>query len=120
MLGFLSNVHETIDVAVPAGMTLSESVDLAGARLVAVVMPSNWMAAALTFQVSHDGGQHWADMYDSDGKEITVAAAASRFIALNPALFSMAPMIKVRSGLGSASMPQTEGCMLHFIVRNGD
>lgn len=89
----MAAVTATID----NGASLSDAVHVRDQTLVAVAMPASWTAASLTFQASHDGTTY-RDVYDAEGTEFEVAAAASRWIALDPADFASAAYLKVRSG----------------------
>lgn len=93
-------------VTIPSGGSLSGAVDLGETLPVAVVMPSAWDAAALTFQGSLDGSS-FLDLYSTSGSELQVSAAANRIIALDPAQFRGARFLKVRSGTSATPVNQT-------------
>lgn len=77
-------------------------------RLSAIVIPSDWTAANLTFQFSIDGGFTWVDMRDADGNEVTAAVvAANTGIVLLPEAFGSITHLKVRSG--TSSVPVNQG-----------
>jgi hypothetical protein len=89
------------------GANLSEALDLGeeGGRLAGVLIPAGWTAADLTFQGSIDGTT-FGNMYDKDGNEYTVKAAASRFVLLPIADFLGLRYLKIRSGTSGAPVTQ--------------
>lgn len=93
-------------VTIANGTSLSNAQRFDGTTLVGIVMPSSWTAANLTFQVSHDSGTTWNNLYDQSGNEVTVTAAVSRFITLDPASFGGLSYIKVRSGPAATAVNQ--------------
>ena len=93
--------------------SLSGAVDLDLNRMLAIQMPSAWTAADLTFQGSLDGSTFY-DLYDENDAEVTVQAAASRFIILEPARLLGIPHVKVRSG--TAASPVAQGAERTIIL----
>lgn len=93
--------------------SLSDAVQLEGLNLEAIIVPSGWTAADITFQASADGGTTWYNVHDSGGDtELTVQAAASRYIGLLEAAKAPlrgAPRLKVRSGTAGSAVAQTSG-----------
>ncbi|CAK0772595.1 conserved hypothetical protein [Gammaproteobacteria bacterium] len=94
-----------IDVVIANGESLSGAVQLGGAELIGVVMPAAWTAANLTLQVSADGTT-FNNLYDVDGNEVPITAAASRYINLLPINFVGFQWIKVRSGTSGTPVAQ--------------
>lgn len=94
---------------IPAGQSLSAAVPLAvnGETLVAIQMPAAWTAAALTFQAAHDDDATFVDLYNAAGVEVTIQAAQSRYIPVDPADFRGVLFLKIRSGTGAAPVNQT-------------
>jgi hypothetical protein len=105
-------------VTIASGQSLSPAFDAGAGRLAALVMPAAWTAAAITFQGSADGSTY-ADLYDDQGNEATVQAAASRAIALDV----LAPLVgafrylKVRSGTGGAPVNQAAARAIGYALR---
>ena len=98
-----------VALTIANGASLSAGVNIAGYRVAAIIMPSAWTAAALTFQGSPDGGTAYQNIYDDSGAEVTVQAAASRNIGLssNTSLaLAGYKLIKVRSGPSSGAVNQ--------------
>lgn len=73
---------------------------------VALLMPSSWTTASLTYQCSTDGTTY-GNVYDDGGTEMTSTTAASRFVTLPAALFAGCKYIKIRSG--TSGSPVTQG-----------
>jgi hypothetical protein len=107
-----------LTVTILSGASLSDII-AAGARVpIGIVMPAAWTAAALTFQVSADGGTTWNNLYDSDGTEVTVIAAAAHYIALDANTFVGINHLKVRSG--TSGSPVTQGADRALILVTKD
>ena len=106
----------TASVTISNGTALSPAVDLTQYSLVGLVMPSGWTAANLTFQGSVDNSNFF-DLYDS-GAEINLgAAAASRYVLLNPAVFAGLRYLKVRSGTSAAPVNQGADRAITLVLR---
>ena len=84
-------------ITIANGAAVSNAIDIGELGLCAIVTPSTWTAANLTFQGSVDGVTFF-DVYDSSGTELQITAAASRHIMLSPANFAGIRFLKVRSG----------------------
>lgn len=98
------------------GASLSGAVELEGMELVAIEMPAAWTAANLTFQGSHDGVT-FNNVHDDAGTEVSVTAAAARFIRLNPELWGGFHAIKVRSGTAGAAVNQGAERVINLVLR---
>src|SRR5690242_19694846 len=93
-----SVTQTTAQATIASGGSLSPSIDLSDARPVRIVMPSGWDAANLTLQTSLDNVT-FNNVYDEFGSEVTIVAAASRAIILDPAkYFALGRYLKLRSG----------------------
>lgn len=93
-------------VTIANGQSLSGALDLGGATLAGIVMPSGWTAAALTFQVSADGVTY-QDLVVFD--EYTIASslvAASKTIGIPAGDFAAWRYVKVRSGTSGTPVNQ--------------
>jgi len=108
---------EVLSVSIASGASLTDAVNLYGLRLFAVVMPSAWTAANLTFQTSYDGGTTWANMFDQSGSEITATADTSRCIVVNPTQFAAQQYLRIRSGTSSTAVTQSAARALRLILR---
>ncbi|MDT9121829.1 hypothetical protein RSW84_30710, partial [Escherichia coli] len=68
------------------GASTSETLDLNctrnGSRIVAIIMPSCWTAAALTFSAGLASGS-LNDIYDQGGTELNFTVGASRYVVLD-------------------------------------
>lgn len=120
----MSRIIRYEPVTIANGANLSSAVnfnlfqdDIKGMRLFAIVMPSSWTTANLTFQASHDGSTY-NNVYDQNGTELVVTAAASRFIYLDPTIFPAIQWLKVRSGTSSSPVNQGGNRVLTLVLRN--
>lgn len=104
------------DVTIANGASLSAATVLGGFHLVGVLMPAAWTAASITLQASLDGVTFY-DVYDRYGVEYTVAAAASRYVALPPIDLGTVEQIKIRSGTGAAVVNQGAARVLTLVLK---
>ena len=108
---------ERIPVTVGAGTSLSAAVPTGTKTVCGMAIPAIWSAAALTFQVSVDGGSTWLDLYDVTGSEVSVTAAAGQYHAIDPVVFAAINHVKVRSGTSGAPVVQTADRTITLVVR---
>lgn len=85
-----------VTIANGAAVTTQE-VDLSGRHVVGLVMPTVWTAADIAFDISLDSGSTWLPIHDKDGAEIKLTVAASRYVAIPPALLPGLGRIRLRS-----------------------
>lgn len=104
----------TFPVTIASGQSLSPEVDLGANSLVGIAMPAAWTAAALTFQVSPDGGTTWLEL-QSTSAVISFTAAAGQFIAVDPTALRGFNALKVRSGTSGAPVTQGANATLTLI-----
>lgn len=99
-------LSQGIDVTIPSGSAVTSRINLVGRVLTGIIMPANWTAASLTFQghVGVDGTPQ--NIFDSAGNELSVTAAASRFIPINPVNFYGVNFLIIRSGTSGAAVNQ--------------
>lgn len=87
-----------IPVTIASGTSLSAATDLGPYRVFAIVPPTSWTAASLTFQGSSNGVDFY-DLFDDTGTEISVTVTASKYIILTaPVKLLGLRWLKVRSG----------------------
>ncbi|MGY4295388.1 hypothetical protein ACVWXN_003483 [Bradyrhizobium sp. i1.4.4] len=103
-------------ITILSGQSLSSaSVHLHQQRMFAILMPAAWTAAALTFQASIDG-TNFFNVYDDAGNEVTVQAAASRFVVLaSPLLYLGIQRLMIRSGTNGTPVAQGADRVLQLI-----
>jgi hypothetical protein len=107
--------YETTEIE--SGKSLSDAIELDPAHYAfAIGMPAAWTAANLTFQVSHDGAT-WKNLYDDEGNEVTVTAAASRMIRLYPEEWSAFKYLKIRSGTSGSPVTQAADRTIGILTR---
>jgi hypothetical protein len=99
---------------IASGESLSNGCYIGHGRFVSIQMPTGWDAADLTFQGSIDGVTY-QDIYDFQGAEVTVKAAASHMVTIDE--FMGATWIKVRSGTGSLAVNQNADRILTLVVQ---
>jgi hypothetical protein len=104
MVNPVNRLTEPEVCTITSGQSLSAAVNLGGRILCGIYMPASWTAAGLTFQGSPDGTTYYN--VQSDTAEITVTAAASVFLGLDPVRFFGINFLKVRSGTGGTPVNQ--------------
>jgi hypothetical protein len=101
----------TVNVTIPVGTAVSSPVTLrAGCIPGAIIIPSGWTAANLTFRVSNDNGTTWGNLRDEFKTEIVVSVQdASDVIRLNPAdwYWMRNRSLIIRSGTSTSPVNQT-------------
>lgn len=107
---------EKIDATILNGASLSDQVNLGAKTLVGIAMPAAWTAAALTFQISIDDGATWLNMQTSSA-ELSYTAAASQYVAIDPALWRGVTAVKVRSGTSGAAVNQAADRTVSLVVK---
>lgn len=105
-----------VPATIANGASLSASIDLESQSLVGIHMPATWTAANLTFQVSEDGTT-FDNLYDVNGVEKTINAAASRYIYVSPAEWVGVRFIKVRSGTSAAAVNQGAAANIQLVTK---
>lgn len=105
-----------IPAVISAGGSLSAAVDLGGLRLAGIEMPGSWTAAGLTFQAAGSAQASLADLYSESGTEVSVPAAAGRFIRLEGVVFAGLRWLKVRSGTSITPVNQSAERTLKLVL----
>ena len=104
-----------IPIIIANGASLSTAVPIFGGLPACIEMPAAWTAANLTFQTSGDGTNYF-NLYDENGTEINVTAAASIRIRLEPSQWAGIAKIKIRSGTAAAAVNQGAERILYLEV----
>lgn len=111
------SINEQIFQATIAnGASLSDAVNMHSGRLFAIHMPAAWTTADLTFQGSYNDGETYLDLYDETGAEVTVTAAAARYILIDPNKWFGLRNIKIRSGTSGSAVNQGAERVLNIIA----
>lgn len=115
------------EVVIANGAALSDEADVGAYRILAIQMPASWTTANLTFKgrpgsaadvLSHPNDV-LQDVYDDAGNEVTVLAAAGRYISLTAnkldALLGVGAL-KVRSGTTGTPVNQGAARTLTLVL----
>ncbi|MGV8131611.1 MAG: hypothetical protein ACP5N7_05935 [Candidatus Pacearchaeota archaeon] len=107
----------TISTAViDSNVAVGDSIDLADDRLIAIIIPSTWTTANLTFLASLGNGV-WYNIYTYDGTELTYTAAASRWLIVKPIDFAGIRYLKIRSGTSGTPVLQADDRDVSLVKR---
>jgi hypothetical protein len=102
-----------------AGQSLSDGVDCSAGTIVRITVPQEYndgdMPNEMSFQVSSDGNGY-NDLFDDEGKEITIVARANQGIVIDRAWARTVAFIKLRSGTRDRPTKQTEDCKLAIAI----
>jgi hypothetical protein len=114
--------RSTVTATIASGQALSGAIELnehAAHRLLALVMPAAWTTANLTFQAAATLDGTYQNLHNDEGTEVSVTAAASRVIAIDKAVASLAPLrfLKIRSGTGATPVNQAADRTLTLLVK---
>lgn len=108
-------VRNQSSATITNGTSLSAAIDLGAATLFGIQLPAAWTTANLTFQGSTDGATY-ANLYDSNGSEVTVTAAASQFIVMAvPPQWIGLRYLKIRSGTSGTAVNQAADRTLQIV-----
>ena len=96
--------------------SISDSVDLEGARLVGILMPAVWDAATVSFEGSDDDSSFF-EVGDGTA-EISLTAAGGWIVAIpRGTLDGVGKFVKIRSGTSVAPVNQTAERTVTLLVR---
>jgi hypothetical protein len=111
----MSGARTITSVTISSGGSLSSTVDLSGASLAGIILPSNWTAASITFRVglSLTG---LADLVSTDGTEVSYPVAAGKAFLVNPLDWAGARYLQIRSGTSASPVVQTNGATVTLIL----
>ena len=107
---------DRIPAIIVSGTALSPQIDIGAKTLVGIAMPAAWTAAALSVQVSIDGGVNWLE-FNSGGVALSLTVAAGQFVAIDPTLWFGINSIRLRSGALGAVVNQGQDSVLTLILR---
>lgn len=110
-----SQTVETTTVTIASGQSLSGGVDIMGRKLVAILMPSAWTTASMTFQASVDGTNYF-DVYDGSSERALVVAA-NYYSMLNIGDWIGIRYLRVRSGTSGAPVNQGGSRVVTLVVQ---
>ena len=113
----MSSMSREYSVTIPSGTALSPEINLSGYIPVALVFPSAWTTANITFQVRTDSGD-WVNAYTAAGSEVVASAAADRYVSLDPVQMFGATHLRLRSG--TSGTPVNQAADRAVIVMLGD
>ena len=104
------------DMTIANGEALTQSMAVGKACVpVAIKMPAAWTTANLTF-LAASGSETPGDLYDG-ATEVSVTAAASRYIVLEGAVFFTVRTLRIRSGTSETPVNQGAARTLRVICR---
>lgn len=106
---------QTVDAVIASGESQSGAISVAPLVPIGIIMPASWTTAGLSFLVSVDGTNFYA-LQDMSA-EVTAAAAASQYIALNPMVFIGVVSFKVRSGTAGSPVNQSSARTLTIVSK---
>lgn len=110
-----------ISAVIASGASLSGAIDLGGARIMAIIMPSAWTTAAnITFAASSAIDGTFVKVQDDQGNETTLAGvAASVAIGLDSQGDDLKGFrfLKIRSGTAASAVNQAAARTLIVVAK---
>jgi hypothetical protein len=103
LLAFPAFAQTAVTATIASGTSTSAVVNLNSylhigqPHPVQILMPAAWTTASLIFLVSNDGGNTFTELYDGNGNEYVVNAAAGELILLDPAVFGYIGVFEIQS-----------------------
>jgi len=104
-------------ITILSGAALSGALNLGDKTICGFYMPAVWTAAAMSFQVSNDGGTTWLEYYDSKAALSSWPVVAVQFIAVDPVMFRGVNCIKFRSGTSATPVNQGADRLITVVSR---
>lgn len=104
----------TYRVVIPSGAATSPVyIAPQGKKLIGVRIGSAWTTASLTLLVDPVGDGTFTSVYLEDGTELTLTAAASKYIVINRPIRAF--RIKPQSGVTGTTVNQASDRIIHFV-----
>ena len=100
-------------VVIASGASLTSAINLGARKLVGIIMPSAWTAAALTFSGSNADDGTFVDIYDG-ATERSYAVTASKYLMLAISDWVGVKHLKIRSG--TTGTPVNQGAARSIIL----
>jgi hypothetical protein len=88
----------TINATILAGQSLSSTIDLGTAKLLAVITPPQWTVALLSFQFSGDGVTFYDVSPGSTDQIFTMPCVPGRWVPVDGQIFPKGIKLKIHSG----------------------
>lgn len=108
---------EVIVATITAGQSLSAAVHIGAGTIVALDVPAI-DSAALTFQVSTDGGATYRELKDSALAAVSLGASTGDAVFQAPAGLQRSGVhLKVRSGTAASPVNQTLATAIRIVVK---
>jgi hypothetical protein len=112
-----SQYPRTVNFTIAAGGSLSAGVDLKGCTLARMELPT-MTSAAVTFQVSEDGGTY-KELFDFFGAAVAYPAGTGGVVVvLSPQDWYGLKYMKVRSGTSASAVTQAGGATIKFTCKD--
>ena len=113
------NVYKTVTIADAANV--SDAIKVKDYAVVAVITPSGWTTAIISFQASHNDGTTYNTVWDGTAATPAEYSAgsvpASRYVAIPAGLLLGATHIQVVSGTSGAAANQAGGDIVTVVLR---
>ena len=110
--------YANLTVTIANGESLSSSVTLDRRPILAILTPSGWDDAVMTFQVSLDG-QTYYELVEEDGSAASLAVEAGTMLRTdNLDQWAGYSHMKVRSGTSGSAVAQTGAKVVTIVVRD--
>lgn len=103
-------------LSIPAGESISNTIDIDKRGLQAIVIPSSWTKAAISFQMAIEEGGDYVDVFFSTGEEVKFFPDASKAYVISPSVLEGLRFIKIRSGSSATPVIQVSTANIKLIL----
>ena len=118
----MSSPFTTITTVIPNGTALSPEINLGDWELEAIITPSAWTTAALTFLGTTASGGTDVNLFEDAGNEISIACAVDRYISItgtDRTAIRSVRWLTIRSGTSGSPVNQGASRTLTLVLRKG-
>lgn len=110
--------HRDLNFIIPISTSLSQALQLNGIMVEAIVMPSAWTAAGLSFEGADLSGGPWQPLEDALGVEMTVPVVASQTFLLPLGMLRAVNWLRLRSGTSTVPVNQLAARTVQLLARS--
>lgn len=120
---YATRLGSVLAATISSGGTVSTTIDMSRYVLAAIVMPSAWTTAAITFLAAARKGDTFVPVYDDAGTEVTIpstVALPDRIIVNKAVLEQLAGLtyLRLRSGTNASPVSQAADRTIYLLVKS--
>ena len=101
---------------IASGASVSNAISLGKARVLGVVIPSNFDGEKISFQVSFDNGATFVSLVDNLGDDHYIDTKAGSFTPVDQAVFASVTLVKILSGVSETPVNVSVDTTFQLVV----